>query len=328
MPYDTFKNITIQQLESLVHLVAEKNFSRAARKMVLTQPSLSKHIKNLEDAAGTRLVNRDGSGISLTPEGKLLYEFARKVLLLREDVKERMIRLQNKVSGSIRISASTLPATYILPYVLSRFQKAYPQIHTFVQSANSEDTIDMVVHQQSEMGFIGKNPRNKKLHSEPLWQDRLILAVPTGHRWVRETAVSVNDLLEAPFVMREKGSATREILGEFLSEHAGIDLNQLNIVAEMGSSEAVKEAILAGLGISVLSLHAVKREIDRGIIVEIPIQGWRIVREVYLIYRHQLGIQKHHQLFLDYVRKSREADPGEDSSAGGRSPGGNQIGRK
>jgi len=305
MAYDTYKNITIQQLESLLHLVAERNFSRAARKMVLTQPSLSKHIKNLEEAAGTRLVNREGSGASLTPEGKLLFEFARKVLYLREDVKERMLRLQDKSSGSIRISASTLPATYILPYILSRFQKSYPQIQTFVQSANSEDAIDMVLHQQSEVGFIGKNPHSKKLHSEPLWQDRLILAAPAGHHWIKAAAVSIKDLLEAPFVMRGKGSATREILGEFLLEHAGIDLNQLNTVAEMGSSEAVKEAVLAGLGISVLSLHAVKRELEQGIIVEIPILGWRIVRQVYLIYRHQLGIMKHHQLFLDYVRESR-----------------------
>ena len=318
MPYDTFKNITIQQLEALIHLVAERNFSRAARKMVLTQPSLSKHIKNLEDAVGTRLVNREGPGISLTPEGRLLFEFARKVLYLREDVKERMLRLQDKSSGAIRISASTLPATYILPYILSRFQKSHPQIQTFVQSANSEDAIDSVLHQQSEVGFIGKNPHSKKLHSEPLWQDRLILAVPAGHHWIGAEAVSLKNLLEAPFVMREKGSATREILGDFLSEHAAIDLNQLNIVAEMGSSEAVKEAVIAGLGISVLSLHAVKREMDQGIIVEIPIQGWRIVRQVYLIYRHQLGIMKHHQLFLDYVRESRAsaldsrlADPSE-----------------
>jgi DNA-binding transcriptional LysR family regulator len=304
MAYDTFKNITIQQLESLVHLVAERNFSRAARKMVLTQPSLSKHIKNLEEAVGTRLVNREGAGVSLTSEGKLLFEFARKVLYLREDVKGRMVRLQDRSSGSISISASTLPATYILPYILSRFQKLHPQIQTFVQSANSEDAIDMVLHQQSEMGFIGKNPHSKKLHSEPLWQDRLILAVPADHHWTGTTAISVKDLMEAPFVMREKGSATREILGEFLLEHAGIDVNQLNIVAEMGSSEAVKEAVIAGLGISVLSLHAVKRELDQGIIVEIPIQGWRIKRQVYLIYRHQLGIMKHHQLFLDYVRES------------------------
>ncbi len=318
MAYDTFKNITIQQIESLVHLVAERNFSRAARKMVLTQPSLSKHIKNLEEAVGTRLVNREGTGVSLTPEGKLIFEFARKVLYLREDVKERMVRLQDKSSGSIRISASTLPATYILPYILSQFQKSYPLIQTFVQSTNSEDAIDMIVSQQSEMGFIGKNPLNKKLHSEPLWQDRLILAVPAGHHWDGAEVVSVKDLLEAPFVMREKGSATREILGEFLSEHAGIDLTQLNIVSEMGSSEAVKEAVIAGLGVSVLSLHAVKRELNQGIIVEIPIQGWRIVRQVYLIYRHQLGIMRHHQLFLDYVRKSVASAL--DSRLGDRSP--------
>ena len=135
------------------------------------------------------------------PEGKLLFEFARKVLYLREDVKERMVRLQDKSSGSIRISASTLPATYILPYILSRFQKSYPQIQTFVQSANSEDAIDMVLHQQSEMGFIGKNPHSKKLHSEPLWQDRLILAVPAGHHWTG---------IRGGFRQRPSGSAFRD----------------------------------------------------------------------------------------------------------------------
>ena len=108
--------------------------------------------------------------------------------------------------------------------------------------------------------------------------------------------------------MRKKGSTTCEIFEKFLVEHAGIDLNQLNVVAEIGSSEAVKEAIIAGLGISILSLHAVKRELDQGIIIEIQIQGWRIVRQVYLICRHQLGIQKYHQLFLDYVRESVTSD--------------------
>ena len=302
MSYDTFRNITIQQLESLIHLVMERSFSRAAKKMGLTQPSLSKHIKNLEDAVGTQVVNREGNGVSLTPEGKLIYEYARKVLLLRDDVKERTKRLQDKSSGAIQISASTLPATYILPYVLSQFQKQFPEIQTFVHSANSEDVIEMVMDYQSEVGFVGKNPHNRKLTSEPLWQDKLVLAVPADHIWAKFPVVSVEELRSAPFVMRERGSATREILGDYLSEHENMDLNQLHIVAEMGSTEAVKEAVIAGMGVSILSIHSIKRELLQGIVVEIPVHGWQIKRKVYLIHRHQFGTQRHQQLFLDFIR--------------------------
>ncbi len=304
MAYDTFRNITFQQLEALIHLVTEHNFSRAAKKMVLTQPSLSKNISNLEDAVGARVVTRESTGVSLTPEGRLVYEFARKIISLREDIKERLERLKNKSSGQIKISASTIPATYILPYILSDFRKQYPGIDTHVQSANSEDVIEMVINHQAEIGFIGKKPHNKKLYSEPLWQDRLILVVPAGHDWISPKEISIQDLLSAPFVVREKGSGTREILGSFLAEHAHIDIKQLNIVAEMGSSEAVKEAVLAGLGVSVLSAHAVKRELQQGIINEINIQNWKIERRVYMIYRHQFGILRHHQIFLDYLRAS------------------------
>ncbi len=304
MAYDTFKNITIQQLECLIHLVAEKNFSRAARKMLLTQPSLSKHIKNLEDATSVRLVNREGAGVSLTPEGKLLYDFARKVLFLREDVKERMLRLQDTCAGIIQISASTLPAAYILPQVLHLFRKQYPEIQTYVRSANSDDVIEMVLEQQSEIGFVGKMPQNKRLHSESLWRDRLILVVPPEHPWADVPSISMKELLKAPFVLRERGSATREIMGNYLTEHEDISLNQLHIIAEMGGAEAVKEAVIAGMGVSVLSVHTVKRELRQGILKEIQVQGWKIERNVYMIFRHSLGSLKRHQLFLDFVRSS------------------------
>ncbi len=307
MAYDTFKNITIQQLECLIHLVAEKNFSRAARKMLLTQPSLSKHIKNLEDATGVRLVNREGAGVSLTPEGKLLYDFARKVLFLREDVKERMARLQNTSSGAVQISASTLPAAYILPQVLHLFRKQYPEIQTYVRSANSDDVIEMVLEQQSEIGFIGKMPQNKKLHSEPLWQDRLILVVPPDHPWADVPGISMKELLKTPFVLREKGSATREIMANYLMAHEDINLNQFHIIAEMGGAEAVKEAVMAGMGVSVLSVHTVRRELRLGLLKEVQVQDWNIERNVYMIFRNSLGIQKHHQLFLDFVRNSEPA---------------------
>ena len=123
MAYDRFKSITLQQMEALISLVEEGSFSRAAKKMLLTQPALTKNIQNIEELLTVRLVNRSTAGISLTPEGKIIYEYAQRMVKLRNEATEKIIRLQDNTSGSIYITASTIPATYILPHALSAFRK-------------------------------------------------------------------------------------------------------------------------------------------------------------------------------------------------------------
>lgn len=302
MSYDVFKNITIHQMESLVQLIAEGSFSRAAKKLFLTQPALTKHIKNMEDSLGIRLVNRGNGGVSLTPEGKILYDYARRIIKLREEAKEKILRVRENESGNIYIGASTIPATYILPYILSDFKKLYPAIRANVQAADSEEATEAILNNQGEIGFIGKKPLNRKLHVEPLWEDRLILAVPGGHRWVGKGPVTLDELSREPFILRERGSATRDCIETYLKENAGISLAHFNIIGEMGSSEAVKEAIIAGLGCSILSIHAVGRELKQQVVMEVPLDGCRIERYFYLIYRRQFSLMRHHRLFLDFVR--------------------------
>ncbi|MFA4915640.1 MAG: selenium metabolism-associated LysR family transcriptional regulator [Syntrophales bacterium] len=302
MSYDTFKNITIQQMESLIQLIAEGNFSRAAKKLFLTQPALTKHIKNMEDLIGIRVVNRGDGGISLTPGGRILYDYARRIIKLRNEAKEKIMQVLENESGNIYIGASTIPATYILPYVLSDFRKSYPAIKADVQAADSEETIEIILNNQAEIGFVGKKPLHRKLHVEPLWQDRLILLVPGGHRWAGKGPVTLDELSREPFILREKGSGTREVIETYLKENSGMNLAQFNIVVGMGSSEAVKEAIIAGLGISALSSYAVERELRQGILVEVPIEGRRFERCFYLIHRRQFSLMRHHRLFLDFVK--------------------------
>ncbi|MDI6743437.1 MAG: LysR family transcriptional regulator, partial [Smithella sp.] len=123
MSIDRFKNMTIQQMEAIIALVEEGSFSRAAKRMLLTQPALTKNIKNAEDYAGARLVNRSSAGISLTPEGKILYDYARRMVRLRDEVKGKVLALGKATGGHIYLSASTIPATYILPRALSDFNK-------------------------------------------------------------------------------------------------------------------------------------------------------------------------------------------------------------
>jgi len=302
MGYDTFKNITIQQMESLIHLVEEGSFSRAAKRVFLTQPSLTKHIKNLEDSINARIVNRENMGISLTPEGKILYDYARRILKLRDEAKEKILRAKDNESGNIFISASTIPATYILPYLLNEFKKLFPDIRAYIQANDSEETLGMILNNQAEIGFIGKQTSNKRLNVEPLWKDTLVLAVPVDHLWSKKGYVTLNEVSKEPFIIREIGSATREILEEYLLKNTDKSLSRFNIVCEMGSSEGIKEAIIAGLGSSILSIHAIKRELKQGILIEVPIQDCTIQRYFYLIYKKQLSLMHHHKLFLEFVK--------------------------
>jgi len=306
MFYDRFRNITLQQMEALARLVEERSFSQAARKMCLTQPSLTKHIKNLEDVIGAAVVIRKNTGISLTPEGKILYDYARRVFKLIGEAREKIVRAQEDQSGSIFISASTIPATYILPYVLNTFHKQYRDIRCYVQTNDSDATVDMILDNQAEIGFIGKPVSNRKLHAEAVWKDRLILIVPEGHRWRKKSSVTIDELSREPFIVRERGSATRSIFEEQLQRNMGRGLSRFNVICELGSSEAVKEAVIAGLGVSVLSSRAVGREMAEGLLFERPVQNCTIERNFYLIYKTQLTLMRHHTLFLDSVKKSAE----------------------
>jgi DNA-binding transcriptional LysR family regulator len=304
MSYDGFKNITLQQLEALINLVAERSFSRAAKKMFLTQPSLTKHIKNLEDSVGAKVINRHNKGITLTLQGKLLYEYAQKVVGLREGVKEKISKSMEKDSGTVDIIASTIPANYILPGILGKFNKTYPKIKVNIKTVNSEEALDMVINRHAEMGFIGKKPLSRKINAEPVWKDRLVIAVSGAHRWRGKSSITAKDLMEEPFVTREKGSGTREILENYLKENAGTDF-RLNIVAELGSSEAIKEAMIAGLGVSFISIHAIRRELEQKLLVEIPVSGWVVERDFYVIYTKQHKLMPHQEIFLDYCKTAR-----------------------
>ncbi|MBN2539694.1 MAG: LysR family transcriptional regulator [Deltaproteobacteria bacterium] len=297
------KNITMQQMRSLVCLAEERSFSRAAKKMYLTQPSLTKHIKNLEEETGVQLVDRKSRGISLTPEGRVLCESAKRVFGLIDDTGEKIARMKENESGSIRIAASTIPATYILPRSLSIFRDRHKDIHCYVRTNDSDITLDMILNDEAEIGFIGREIAGRKLRSESLWRDRLVLAVPAAHKWNGRDNVSLDEVSTEPFVSRERGSATRTVLEEYLLKNTNLTLSEFNIVCELGSSEAVKEAILAGLGVSIISIHAVGREMENGLLAAVPIEDCSIERNFCLIYKARIGLMKHHRVFLDFIRK-------------------------
>lgn len=308
MPYDTFQNITFQQLEALIHLVAERNFSRAAVRMALTQPSLTKHIQKLEEAAGCRIVNRDAAGVTLTPEGHILYDIAKKVIGLRSEARDRLAKLADQESGTIHLCASTIPSTYLLPKVLSAFRVDHPDIHTYMTSTNSDEAIDLVTNGICEIGIVGKVPTHRKLEAISLWADRLVLVVPACWPKPDRPALQPEDLFQLPFILREKGSATRETLNRYLRQQVQRDVAAMRVVAELGSSEAVKEGVVAGLGASILSEFAVVREVRQGLVDLVPIEGWDIRRHFVLIYRKHTVFPRHVERFIEFLKAFRKVE--------------------
>jgi DNA-binding transcriptional LysR family regulator len=290
-------------MEALISLVEERSFSRVAKRMLLTQPALTKNIRNVEDCLGVKVVNCSNAGVSLTPEGKILYDVAQRMAKLRKEAGDKIQKLHENTGGDIYIGASTIPATYILPHVMSAFIKDHSDIRISIKTEDSEEVLNMVLDREVEIGCIGKKPLNRKLIAESVWDDRLILVVPKLHPWIQKGSIDISELMQEPFVLREKGSATRDVFETYLKETKSISLSQLNICGELGSSEAIKEAVIAGLGVSVISIHAVSLELASRLLFEIPINSCRVERKFHLIYFKSFDFRPYHQTFVDFLAK-------------------------
>ncbi|HOP34720.1 MAG TPA: selenium metabolism-associated LysR family transcriptional regulator [Syntrophales bacterium] len=298
------KNVTLQQLEGLLLLVENRSFSKAAEKMFMTQPSLTKHIRNLEEEAGSKVVDRKSRLLSPTTEGKILYDCARRIFRLLEDAGERLERERASLSGDIRVSASTIPATYILPAVLRDFLEKEDAIRVHVEMNDSGKTIGMVLDEEVELGLVGMPANHRKLREEPLWKDALAIVVSRDHPLSKRKTVTLEELAREPFISREQGSATRALFEACLTERGEKKLSRFNVVCELGSSEAVKEAVLAGVGFSVLSIHAVRRELKDGTLHRVPLRDCPLERHFYLIYRKNREFMPYHRVFMAFLRRS------------------------
>jgi DNA-binding transcriptional LysR family regulator len=290
----------MQQLEVLVNLIDENSFSRAGSRMGLTQPSISKHVKNLEIFIDAPIIDRKQNGISLTAEGRVLYDYARRILKLRDEARFKIESLSDSSQNHIFIGASSIPATYILPSIIGKYMKNNPACIIHINSGDSRDVIEMIHEGQAEIGFIGKPVTDRKFSAEPLWNDSLMLVLGKDHPLSVVDSFQVSDLNKIPFIGREEGSGTRSIIENVLNMASpGI---KLDFICEMGSSEAVKEAVVAGLGAAIVSVHAVKRELASGVIKAIPIKGLNIVRPFFMICRKDFRPLSRHREFMEFVR--------------------------
>jgi DNA-binding transcriptional LysR family regulator len=244
------------------------SFTKAAESLHMTQPAVTFQVRQLEEYFNTRLFDRTHNRISLTEAGHRVYGYADKIFLLYNEMENAVREMTGEVSGSLTIGASTTIAEYMLPALLGDFKKRYPDINIHLKVSNSEGIVSMVENNTIDLGVVEAPVANKNLVLERCRADHLVAIVPPEHNEAARGSFTFEDLLKYPFICREEGSGTREVINEYM-ESVGSNADLLNISMELGSPEAVKGAVEAGMGISVVSAATVQKELKLGTLVAI-----------------------------------------------------------
>ena len=262
----------------------QQSFRKAAEELYLTQPAVSLQIKALEEDLGVQLFDRTGPRIKLTAAGKILLEYSRQANALFVLAKDEIATLSGDHAGQLALGASTTIAQYVLPRLLGEFSREYPRVHPTMISGNTEQIVEALNEQKIALGLIEGPARSRDVKTEPFLEDELVLIVSAAHEWAEVKSIPCSEMAAASLLMRERGSGTRRVVEIALSQHQ-VKLNSLRIVMELDSSEAIKSAVEAGLGIGFVSRWAIAKDLrlDNSFRI-VEVEGLRIKRDFLLAY--------------------------------------------
>ncbi|MCU7493876.1 MAG: LysR family transcriptional regulator [Ignavibacteria bacterium] len=262
------------------------SFSKAAEDLYVSQPAVTKQISSLEDELGIKLFERNNKGIALTAAGKLFLEHTGVILAQYKRLKNDMSLLSEQVSGELTIGASTTIAQYVLPPVLAQFRQANPSLKLTLLNENSKTVEDLLQKHEINLGIIEGLPANSALQYTLFIKDELVLITHKSSIYYRLEACSLNDLRKSDLVLRENGSGTLEVFGDFIRQY-GLKLDEMNTLIQLGSTESIKLFLKHADAIGVVSIQALKEEILSGEFKVIELEEGRIFRNFYFV--HQKG---------------------------------------
>ncbi len=276
----------IQSLTVFLHVAEEGSFSAAAKKLALTQPTVSFHIDNLEKNFGSPLFTRTSKGVSLTIYGEKLYETTRTINGLVASTHNEIQAMAQGSAGRILLGASTIPADYILPPLLAGFLKDHNGLKVALVTGDSHTILEKFSQGEIPIAVIGAKP-DDSLISQPLWKDNLVLAAHPDFKTVTHSSTAKDWLLTLPFILRKESSGTASSALDALGR-LGIAPDDLSVVMEVGSNQAVKAAIMNKIGVGFISAWAVENELTSGQLITLPLPGPAIERQFYAICREPL----------------------------------------
>ncbi|OGR12092.1 MAG: LysR family transcriptional regulator [Desulfobacterales bacterium RIFOXYA12_FULL_46_15] len=292
------------QLKIFVAVVENKSFSKASEAINLSQPTVSSHIKELEDYFKCRLLDRLGKITEPTKAGEILYLHAKKILSLKDQTETAMYDFLGKAKGSLALGGSTIPSGYILPKIIGPFSKKFPEIHIELFAGDTTQIIEEIKKGRIEVGIVGAKTDDPLVSQEEFVMDEMRLIIPSGHKWADKTSVSLPEVLKETLIAREKGSGTWQSILKSMAR-AGFDPKTLNAPVTMGNTISVIQGILHHVGISILSTIAVQDDIDKGRLKALSVTDLDLNRFFYLTTSRKRSGSPISKKFIEFARISR-----------------------
>ena len=285
------------------HTVAKQlSFTKAAEQLFMTQPAVTFQVKQLEEHFNTRLFERAHGKISLTPAGELALDYAERILNLTAEMEGRISELTGQVSGPLLIGASTTIAEYMLPRLLGDFKQRHPETQARLTVANTETIESKVAEHTLDLGLIEAPSHHPNLVTEVCCEDELVMICAPHSALARHRVVTPQELANEPYISRESGSGTRECIDDYFRAN-GVSADELNLAMELGSREAIKGAVSAGLGFAIVSITTVVKEVKLGELTAVPLDP-PLRRQLSLVYPQEKFRSKLLQAFLDFLSTS------------------------
>jgi DNA-binding transcriptional LysR family regulator len=279
------------------HAVAKSlSFTKAAERLFMTQPAVTSQIRQLEDHFGARLFDRSHGGISLTQAGVVALDYAERILALNTELETRLKEIGGRVAGTLGIGASTTIAEFLLPRIIGEFKTRYPEVLPRVFVGNTEGVQSRIEDRTLDLGFIEGDSHTPTLVSEVCCEDELRVVCSPAHALAAQASVTARALREFPYISRETGSGTRQVTDRYFQK-SGVAADTLNTVVELGSPEAIKGLAATGLGFAIMSRAAVRKEIELGQLVQIPLSP-RLVRYLSVVYAKE---RFHSQMVTTFI---------------------------
>ena len=290
-------------LRTFIEVIDLKNISKAAEKLFVTQPAVSKQLKLLEHDFGAELFRKSGREIYPTEEGEILYKYAKNVLS-EENKIYSMLKKDGKLTGTLTIYTSSVPADYYIQDLIFKFHSLYPDINYVINKVDSDIVFKNIEEGFTSFGFTGSTYKNKKIDSICIAEDEVVLVVSAKRNELKDS-IKASDLLNQNFVLREKGSATLHIFEKYLIKNK-IKLDDLNIIVLAEDNEIIKQFILNDMGIGILPLKAVEKEINEGKLFVVKIDDMQLTRKLFYVYQKDRYFSNVEEKFKEFM-ENKEA---------------------
>ncbi|SDI40665.1 selenium metabolism-associated LysR family transcriptional regulator [Natribacillus halophilus] len=292
-------------LETFMTVADQKSFSEAARILYLSQPTITSHIKALESTVKAPLFVRTKKYVELTPAAKTLYPYVKNILDMQVRAQNEIDQLMRELHGKLIVASSLTIGESILPSLLFDFKTKHPQVELYTEIINSQQIVELIKNNELEFGLIEAELDEPLLDMEPFMSDELLLVTRKDYFSSDKNIISIDDFRSIPLVLREKGSGTRTVIHQYLA-HNGISPHDLNVVLELGSTESVKAAVEAGLGVSILSKHAIRKELDLCLFETYPINSIELSRHFYIVYKKNKTLSLISEKFSHLIYENSE----------------------